>query len=127
VTFTNNIGAEWNGGPLITPKDNGDMSPTTLRATSKQITSYFRNLDDYSLKVKEKAISDSFHGASPDKFPLACLALSNSCFIDAEGYLYACSQIRQRIGNVLKTSFKKLWRESPKLSEIREICLDDLK
>jgi len=124
--YANKIGAEWMGGPLITPRDNGDMFPTTMRATRKQIVSYFQKLEQEPLSIKEDVVQDVLHGSIRES-PLACLALSYSCFIDVSGDLYPCSEVRRKIGNVLKTPFKKLWYESPLLIKIREIHLSDLK
>ena len=123
--YAKEIGAEWSGGPLITPRDNGDMSPTAMRADREQIVSYFQELEEGSLSVKGNIVQDVLHG-SVKEGPLACLALSNSCFIDVRGDLYPCSQVRQKIGNVVETSFRKLWYESPILIQIRETRLSDL-
>jgi len=123
--YAKEIGAEWSGGPLITPRDNGDMSPTAMRADREQIVSYFQELEEGSLLVKADSVQDALHG-SVSGSPLACLALSNSCFIDVRGDLYPCSQVRQKIGNVLDTPFKKLWYEPPILTQIRETRLSDL-
>ena len=124
LEYVKELGAEWFGGPLITPRDDGDMFPTTMRATRKQIISYFQKIED-SFSIKGDIFQDVF-GSTGDS-PLACLALSNSCFIDVNGDLYPCSQVRRKIGNVFKNQFEKLWHESLVLERIREVRMNDLK
>jgi len=120
--YAKEMGAEWMGGPMITPQDNGNMAPIAMRANHEQIISYFQGLEEKSLLVKGDISRDS-----KIEKPLACLALSNSCFIDTHGDLYPCSQIREKIGNILETPFEKLWYESPILKRLREINLDHLR
>ncbi|MDK2847771.1 MAG: AdoMet-dependent heme synthase [Desulfuromonadales bacterium] len=48
-----------------------------------------------------------------------CLAGQSICFIDAFGDLKPCSYFPRTVGNVKRSSFGKLWFDSPLLKELR--------
>ena len=119
--FADAIGADWVGGPMITPRNNGDFEPARMRANEEQIVEYFSKLKGVSTLKR-----DNYASKNRSTKLLACVALSNSCFIDVMGDLYPCSQVRTKIGNLSCTTFSELWNNSDKLIQVREIRIEEL-
>ena len=87
----------------VTPKLDGNMEPTKLRATPEQLQTYYRRLVKKWPSGLPKPSSDG-----PEDF--VCNAAKGKCAVTAYGDLLPCIEIREPIGNLLKDPFEKLWR-----------------
>lgn len=89
--------------PMITPKLNGDMSPTRERATEEQLKKY------YAEKIKRWPNGrPTSSGESQQDY--VCNAGRGKCAVTYNGDLLACIEIREPLGNLFQNSFAELWQ-----------------
>lgn len=106
----------------ITPRNNGDMSPTELRLSG---------LEEYNeiFEIVEKyLIGDATELSLPeieDNRKL-CWAGEKGISINPYGKAYACNALLAEIGDVRKQSIKDIWENSDELKKIRMYRVNDL-
>jgi len=57
---------------------------------------------------------------------LPCSAGHTACYVSPYGDVYPCIQFPLPSGNVRRTKFVDIWRDSPQLKEVRSIALRDM-
>jgi radical SAM protein with 4Fe4S-binding SPASM domain len=57
---------------------------------------------------------------------LPCSAGHTACYVSPYGDVYPCVQFPLPSGNVRRTRFVDIWRDSPQLKEVRSITLRDM-
>jgi radical SAM protein with 4Fe4S-binding SPASM domain len=57
---------------------------------------------------------------------LPCSAGHTACYVSPYGDVYPCVQFPLPSGNVRRTKFADIWRDSPQLKEVRSITLRDM-
>src|SRR4029077_1531526 len=57
---------------------------------------------------------------------LPCSAGHTSCYVSPYGDVYPCVQFPLPTGNVRRTKFLDIWRDSPEFKEVRSITLRDM-
>jgi radical SAM protein with 4Fe4S-binding SPASM domain len=57
---------------------------------------------------------------------LPCSAGHTACYVSPYGDVYPCVQFPLPSGNVRRTKFVDIWRDSPQLKEVRSITLRDM-
>jgi radical SAM protein with 4Fe4S-binding SPASM domain len=57
---------------------------------------------------------------------LPCSAGHTACYVSPYGDVYPCVQFPMPSGNVRRTRFVDIWRDSPQLNEVRSITLRDM-
>jgi AdoMet-dependent heme synthase len=95
-------GLEIKSDPFVTPKLNGDVSPTRLRATPEQIRSFYQKLVEKWPAGKPKAIVE-------DKKDYVCNAAKGKCAVTPYGELLSCIEIREPLGLLIEKPFEELW------------------
>lgn len=87
---------------MITPKLDGGLEPTELRASYEQLKNY------YEVKIKKwpnarpKSSGESFSSYT-------CNAGKGKCAVTAYGELLPCIEVREPLGNLLEKPFTDLW------------------
>ena len=104
--------------PVVTPKSDGDISPTLTRASSEQLFHFYRKL-----KLRGTSIAPPPVGPADDP---VCNAGRGKCAINAYGDLLTCLEVRDAIGSLREGSFEDLWM-SPKAEFLRSYKNKDLK
>jgi MoaA/NifB/PqqE/SkfB family radical SAM enzyme len=103
----------------VTPKTDGNMSPTNLRPTGDQITNYLHRKKELWPNFKIRPLR--LMGDHP-----ICNMARGRCAVNAYGDLLACLEVRRPLGNLLKESFQRLWNNK-KANELRSLSLKDMK
>lgn len=102
----------------ITPKLSGNLAPTKLRASKKQLQKYFSEL-----------IRQYPHAApSPSgetKASYICNAAKGKCAVTAYGDLLACIEVRKPLGNLITSDFATAW-QSDEAKKWRNLRVKDM-
>jgi radical SAM protein with 4Fe4S-binding SPASM domain len=117
------LDARFTMDPTITPMMDGDRSILDLNVEQAALREVFRNEDLVNVEefcapprgVDEEAL---------DMLP--CSAGHTSCYVSPYGDVYPCVQFPLPTGNVRRTKFLDIWRDSPQFKEVRSITLRDM-
>ncbi len=118
------LGAEFTIDPTITPHLNGDRSILDLNVGREDLAALFGD---------ESLVGDTAAFCAPppavdaevlDGIP--CSAGHTSCYVSPHGDVYPSVQFPIVCGNIRQTPFAEIWRESPRLHEVRSIRARDL-
>lgn len=118
------LGAQYTLDPTITPMMDGDRSILSLNVDEAALREVFRNemlvgnVEEFCappLSADEEALNS-----------LPCSAGHTACYVSPYGDVYPCVQFPLPSGNVRRTRFADIWRDSPQLNEVRSITLRDL-
>jgi len=117
------LDAKFTMDPTITPMMDGDRSILNLNVEQAALREVFRNEDLVNVEefcapprgVDEEAL---------DMLP--CSAGHTSCYVSPYGDVYPCVQFPLPTGNVRRTKFLDIWRDSPQFKEVRSITLRDM-
>jgi len=110
--------------PTITPMMDGDRSILNLNVDQATLQGVFRdgalvgNVEEFCAppqNVDEEALN-----------MLPCSAGHTACYVSPYGDVYPCVQFPLPCGNVRRTKFVEIWRDSPQLKEVRSITLRDM-
>lgn len=99
---------------VIAPANDGDRSALRLRPPASALR-----------RLAGEALSGAVPAApGPDDF--LCGAGRNVCAVDPAGNLYPCLQLPVRLGNLARSPFSSLWKNSGWLKEWRALSVKDL-
>jgi radical SAM protein with 4Fe4S-binding SPASM domain len=109
--------------PMITAKNDGDMSPIALRITRKDL---LRVLQDPVLNpdVGNEACVTATPRSDLDDVP--CGASHNACYVSAYGDVMPCVAMPIACGNVRDEPFAEIWHRSPNMLKVRAIRIRNL-
>lgn len=110
--------------PVVAPMEDGRSDPCVLHLSAGQIASVYAQggVIEFMGDGGGGDVADDGFGEGA----AICGAGRTLAFIDSRGDLYPCLAWRDRVGNVLETSFDTLWRDSPKFHGVREFTTSDL-
>lgn len=91
--------------PMITPKLNGDSSPTLMRASREQLKHFFSE----KARRWEKGLPQPNPETGEN---YVCNAGKGKCAVTAYGELLPCIEIREPLGNLTQSPFAELWQAS---------------
>jgi len=118
------VGAVYKLDPTITPMMAGDTSVLRHRVDARELSSFFHNPnlvgDVETFCAPPPPVDDSIREGLP------CSAGHTSCYISPYGDVYPCVQFPLACGNVRRQQFLDIWRNSPRLLEVRSIRGKDL-
>lgn len=109
---------EIKGDLNITPKFDGDLAPAELRASFKQIKSFYATLCQKWPKGTPKP--NPIH---QDDY--VCNVGKGKMAISPEGDILTCIEIRTPLGNIKENSLVDIWKQSH-LDHLREMKISDL-
>src|SRR3981081_3115908 len=119
------LGAQFLMDPTITPMMDGDRSILNLNVDEAALREVFRNESLVGGNIEEFCAPPLAPGED-DMDQLPCSAGHTACYVSPYGDVYPCVQFPLPSGNVRRTRFADIWRDSPKLHEVRSITLRDL-
>lgn len=114
-----NLGVDIQFNTVITARNNGDKSTFDLRLTKKELKNVLLD-PEVSPQSKHATYIQNNLNCIP------CDTVFNGGSIDPDGNVYVCNQLRVKGGNILKNSFKDVWKNSEKFQELRSIRLTHL-
>ena len=88
--------------PFVTPKHNGDVSTTLLRASDAQLVWYFK---ERARRWKAGLVEPQQE--LPEDY--VCNVAKGKCAINPYGELLPCVEVRESLGNLAYEPFEKLW------------------
>lgn len=110
--------------PTITPMMDGDRSILNLNVEEDALTKVFR---DESLIGNVEEFCAPPVGVDEDAMDsLPCSAGHTACYVSPYGDVYPCVQFPLPCGNVRRSKFLDIWKNSPQLNEVRSITLREL-
>jgi radical SAM protein with 4Fe4S-binding SPASM domain len=118
------LGAQFVMDPTITPMMDGDRGILSLNVDEAALREVFRN---EALVGNVEEFCAPPHGpdeAALDMLP--CSAGHTACYVSPYGDVYPCVQFPLPTGNVRRTKFLDIWRDSPQFKEVRSITLRDM-
>jgi radical SAM protein with 4Fe4S-binding SPASM domain len=119
------LGAQFILDPTITPMMDGDRSILSLNVDENALREVFRNEALVGGNVEEFCAPPQ--GPDEDTLDmLPCSAGHTACYVSPYGDVYPCVQFPLPSGNVRRTKFLDIWRDSPQLEEVRSITLRDM-
>jgi len=113
--------------PTITPMMTGERGVLDLNIDRKALREVFRDptvagsVPDLCAPPKGPLSEDDALAALP------CSAGHTACYVSPYGDVYPCVQFPLPTGNLRKTPFLEIWRDSPQFAEVRAISVSDLK
>ena len=125
-TLADALGADCTVDPTITPMMDGGRSVLDLNVDAPTLEQV---MHDATL------VGDADAFCAPPTGPLAeedaletlpCSAGHTACYVSPYGDVYPCVQFPLPCGNVRRTPFAEIWRDSPQLAEVRSITVHDL-
>jgi AdoMet-dependent heme synthase len=118
------LDAKFTIDPTITPMMDGDRSILNLNVEQAALQEVFRN-EDLVENVEEFCAPP--RGVDEEALDmLPCSAGHTSCYVSPYGDVYPCVQFPLPTGNVRRTKFVDIWRDSPQFKEVRSITLRDM-
>ena len=105
------LGAAFRHGAIITPRDDGCLSPLVHRLSDEELLGVFR---------REMAADWEPRSADDGRF---CLCGLNLACIDPYGQVYPCVQLRIPAGSLCQRPLWEIWRESLVLQGVRKLGL----
>ncbi len=122
--LANELGAQCTLDPTITPMMDGDRSILELNVDKAALREVFR---DGALVGNVEEFCAPPQGVDEDALDmLPCSAGHTACYVSPYGEVYPCVQFPLPSGNVRRTKFVDIWRDSPQLKEVRSITLRDM-
>jgi radical SAM protein with 4Fe4S-binding SPASM domain len=100
--------------PIITPRDDGNMFPTKSRLSDEDLEMVYKKLHT-SAQIQHQS------------YYYPCSFARSSCAINSYGDVYPCIQMPCSSGNILDSSFEKIWRNSRLLNRIRRYSISKKK
>ncbi len=120
------IGAHYHVDATITPMMDGDRSILDLNIDAEALVQVFHD---------SMLVGNAEEFCAPPSGPLEeadavdtlpCSAGHTACYVSPYGDVYPCVQFPLPSGNVRRTKFIDIWRDSPQLKEVRSITMNDL-
>jgi radical SAM protein with 4Fe4S-binding SPASM domain len=118
------LGAKFTVDPTITPMMDGDRSILKLNVDQAALQEVFRNRDLVGDVEEFCAPPQGVDEEALDMLP--CSAGHTACYVSPYGDVYPCVQFPLPTGNVRRTKFVDIWRDSPQFKEVRSITLRDM-
>ena len=126
LAISDRLGVRMLIDPEVTPRDDGDKSPLEILPSAEAIETLYRTLFERAASgrpaVEVRPEGDS--GMAPAVTEKHCGAGSSTVAVDPYGAVYPCVQWRWSVGNLHENSIREIWRQSPKLVEVRDINKD---
>ncbi len=103
--------------PVITPKDDGDVSPLSLRPDEAFFDRYWA--EDY-IKLHNGRLPPRANHCAPEGTEAVCGAARTGFTVDPYGNMFPCVAFRRKIANLLEVEkIDEIWEQSPVLDQVR--------
>jgi len=115
-SYCDKQGFVFSASPVIYAKNDGNKSPTTLRAAKEHLHLAVKMMDEF----------EDRHENILHKFDVPCAALFCFFSIDSKGDVYPCNALFYKVGNIFESSLSDIWNYSKELKYIKNIKCNDL-
>jgi len=110
--------------PEVTPRDDGDSEPLSIRASREAVLRLFRIQAERSARSGEGVAvqregDDMLPPSDAGGTSKHCGAGSATIAVDPFGAVYPCVQWRRSVGNLHETSIEEIWLGSQDLEDVR--------
>jgi radical SAM protein with 4Fe4S-binding SPASM domain len=109
-------GFSFSASPVIYAKNDGDSSPTALRAAEDHLRLAVEMVDEF----------EDRHENILHRFDVPCAALYCFFSIDSYGDVYPCNALLYKVGNIYENSLLDIWNHSKELQYVKGIKCSDL-
>ena len=107
---------------VITPKDDGDPGPLSLRPTDEFLERYWA--EDF-VKLHNGRLPPRADHCAPEGTEAVCGAARTGFTVDPYGNMYPCVAFRRKIGNLLEIdTIDDIWKDSPVLNQVRGLGVE---
>jgi MoaA/NifB/PqqE/SkfB family radical SAM enzyme len=116
------FGVAFQVDPEVTPRDDGDRAPLSIRASREGLERLYRLQMERALAARPGVLvareGDAI--AAPVPSGKHCGAGSSVVAVDPFGNVYPCVQWRRPVGNLHEHSMREIWAGSRELAAVRE-------
>jgi len=106
---------------VITPKDDGNLDPLSLRADDEFFQRYWA--EEFP-KLHHGRMPPRANHCAPEGTEASCGSGRSGFTIDPYGNILPCVAFRRKIGNILEIdSLTGIWGDSPVLREVRDLSI----
>lgn len=107
---------------VITPKDDGNLDPLSLRPDDDFLKKYW---GEWYLELHHGKLPPRANHCSSDKVEAMCGTGRGGFTIDPYGWILPCVAFRRKVVNIGQIdSLEQVWRTSPVLNEVRDLAVD---
>ena len=107
--------------PVITPKDDGNLSPLGLRADEAFFAKYWA--EDY-VKLHRGRLPPRANHCAPEGTEANCGTGRSGFTIDPYGNILPCVAFRRKVANILEIDrLEDVWSTSPVLQDVRDLSV----
>lgn len=117
------LGAQFQLDPRITPRFNGNPLPLQYRVEDEKILYEIFSYTQSFSPERDILTELSYPQVMED---IICGAGFTLCYISPYGDLYPCIQYPLYCGNLRRESFKYIWENSPKILQVRRLRITHL-
>jgi radical SAM protein with 4Fe4S-binding SPASM domain len=118
------LGVRFTMDPTITPRMDGDRSILNLNIDEAALRQVFR--DESLIGNVEEFCAPPAGTDEQELDSVPCSAGHTACYVSPYGDVYPCVQFPLPSGNVRRSRFLDIWRDSRELNEVRSITLRNL-
>jgi AdoMet-dependent heme synthase len=126
IALAERLGVPIQVDPEVSPRDDGDAEPLSIRASREAVLNLFRIqaarrvlFGEDSVAVKVEREGDDLLPSQPAGTRKHCGAGSATIAVDPFGSVYPCVQWRRAVGNLHESSIREIWLGSSDLEEVR--------
>ena len=107
---------------VITPKDDGNQDPLSLRPDDEFLTRYWG--EDY-LALHDGKLPPKKNHCGSEGVEVNCGTGRSGFTIDPYGNILPCVALRRKVANILEIdTLEEVWRHSPVLHEVRDLSVE---
>lgn len=125
LALARTLGVACTVDPTIAPMMDGDRHALALNVDGETLR---KVLSDPAVTgpAEEVCLPPGAIGETGDLDALPCSAGHVSCYVSPYGDVYPCVQFPLTAGNVRDTPFMDIWRNSPRLADMRAVAMRDI-
>lgn len=107
---------------VITPKDDGNLDPLTLRPDDRFLKKYW---GEWYLDLHHGKLPPRSNHCATDQVEANCGAGRSGYTLDPYGNVFPCVAFRRKVANILEIeSLESVWKRSPVLTEVRDLSVE---
>jgi AdoMet-dependent heme synthase len=107
---------------VITPKDDGNLDPLSLRPSDDFLEKYW---GEYYVELHRGKLPPRANHCGSDRAEANCGTGRSGFTIDPYGNILPCIAFRRKIANILEiNSLNDIWGSSPVLNEVRDLSIE---
>jgi MoaA/NifB/PqqE/SkfB family radical SAM enzyme len=128
IALVESLGIRMQIDPEVSPKDDGDSEPLSIRASREAVQQLFRLQAEQGERAASTGAGLGVVREGDDLLPEAtpasrsskhCAAGSATIAVDPFGSVFPCVQWRRAVGNLHEHSIETIWGGAPELDEVR--------